>query len=59
MAELLKGKAVADALTEKNIETVEKMKPLAEPALEVVYNGTVKFERVGRDRKKVSVYAVE
>ena len=40
MAELLKGKAVADALTEKNIETVERLKAAGvEPTLGIVRIG--------------------
>lgn len=40
MAELLKGKAVADALTEKNIKTVEQLKAAGvEPALAIVRIG--------------------
>lgn len=40
MAELLKGKAVADALTEKNIETVERLKAAGtEPTLAIVRIG--------------------
>jgi len=40
MAELLKGKAVADALTEKNIKTVERLKNAGvEPALAIVRIG--------------------
>lgn len=40
MAELLKGKAVADALTEKNIETVKRLKAAGvEPVLAIVRIG--------------------
>lgn len=40
MAEVLKGKAVADALTEKNIETVERLKASGiEPVLGIVRIG--------------------
>ncbi len=40
MAELLKGKAVADALTEKNIATVERLRAAGvEPALAIVRIG--------------------
>ena len=40
MAELLKGKAVADALTEKNIETAERLRTAGvEPVLAIVRIG--------------------
>ena len=40
MTELLKGKAVADALTEKNIQTVKRLKAAGvEPVLAIVRIG--------------------
>ncbi len=63
MAELLKGKAVADALTEKNIETVERLKAAGvEPVLAIVRIGEnpsdMSYERGAMKRAEKTGVAV-
>ena len=64
MAELLKGKAVADALTEKNIETVERLKAAGiEPTLGIVRIGEnpsdMSYERGALKRAEKTGIAVK
>lgn len=64
MAELLKGKAVADALTEKNIETAERLRAAGvEPVLAIVRIGEnpsdMSYERGAMKRAEKTGVAVK